>query len=268
MLIASWSDSHQVGTTTNLLSLATAVPLVYEQLNAIIFHANKERSSLESFMESYIKAEDAISSGVAELENLFHSGILRPEHLNTHVRRILEGKLYVLEGRNIGASQIFDSFLPILLELLSQRYKLAFVDVPTGLGKKAAHDILTKADVVVVNLTQNEEVLRHFFTSLPTYSPLQGKELFYCIGNYEENSHNTMRKISKAYNISSSNIGVVPRNVKLLDSCNSGTVPDFILKAMAVTTKDWSYDDDKHFADHLKSTVSSLVKLTGIPIIK
>ena len=85
---------------------------------------------------------------------------------------------------------------------------------------------MEEADLVVVNLFQNEAALSHFFSN---YSNIR-KKAFYLIGNYEGDSCMTRGEILKRYRIPGSHLGVIPRNAGFCDAVSGGNLIPFFLR--------------------------------------
>ena len=85
--------------------------------------------------------------------------------------------------------------------------------------------ILNEADLVVVNLSQNRQVLEHFFHN---YSHVRSKA-FYLIGDYDGESEWEKEKIMRRYNIPKTRIGTIPHNAYFADAMLSGNVIPFLL---------------------------------------
>lgn len=90
----------------------------------------------------------------------------------------------------------------------------------------SSRKILQKADVVVVNLSQNEQLLNHFFRN---YSSIQ-KRAFYLLGNYDAASELTRSVIVKKYHLQGNQVGVIPHNVAFSDAISKGQVLPFLMR--------------------------------------
>lgn len=108
------------------------------------------------------------------------------------------------------------------LELYSD---LVMVDTSAA-SLASSRKILQQADVVVVNLTQNEQMLSHFFRN---YASVQAKA-FYLIGNYDMDSQLSKSYIVNNYHVQGDRIGTVPHNTQYSDAISSGRIIPFFLK--------------------------------------
>ena len=108
--------------------------------------------------------------------------------------------------------------------------------------------ILQQADLVVVNLSQNRQMLDHFFRN---YSAVR-KKAFYLIGNYDAESELTRAEVIKQYRIPGNSLGVIPHNVQFSDAVSDGKLIRFLLKNYHCEKQDSNFD----FMSSAKEAVS------------
>lgn len=107
-----------------------------------------------------------------------------------------------------------------------ERYgEQVFVDTATA-PLASSRQILQQADLVVVNLSQNRQMLDHFFRN---YSTIQEKA-FYLIGDYDGESELTRAEIIRRYQIPGRRIGVIPHSVQFSDAVSEGELIPFLLR--------------------------------------
>ena len=109
-----------------------------------------------------------------------------------------------------------------VLQYLERYNDLVMIDTSCSF-LNSSRRILEEADLVVVNLFQNEAALSHFFSN---YSNIR-KKAFYLIGNYEGDSCMTRGEILKRYRIPGSHLGVIPRNAGFCDAVSGGNLIPF-----------------------------------------
>lgn len=96
---------------------------------------------------------------------------------------------------------------------------------------------MQEADLVVVNLCQNFQLLSHFFRN---FSDIQ-KKAFYVIGNYCEESVITKSTIAQSYNLPGRRIGTMPHNPRFADALTKGNVVSFLLRNEKCTEDNVNY---------------------------
>lgn len=111
-----------------------------------------------------------------------------------------------------------------------------FVDTSSA-PLSSSRKILQQADMVVVNLSQNRQILSHFFRN---YSSIKEKA-FYLIGNYDEHSELTKGAIIRRYGIPGSKVATIPHNVRFSDAVSDGRLIPFLLKNYECGRQDDNY---------------------------
>lgn len=111
------------------------------------------------------------------------------------------------------------------IKFLEQYGDLVLVDTAAA-PLASSRKILRQADLVVVNLSQNKQMLDHFFRN---YSDIR-KKAFYLIGNYDEGSELTRGEVIKRYEIPGSQLGIIPHNVQFSDALSDGELIPFLLR--------------------------------------
>ena len=123
-----------------------------------------------------------------------------------------------------------------VLDLLEHYLGNVIVDVSSS-NLESSRKILQEADLVVVNLCQNFQLLSHFFRN---FSDIQ-KKAFYVIGNYCEESVITKSTIAQSYNLPGSRIGTMPHNPRFADALTKGNVVSFLLRNEKCTEDNVNY---------------------------
>lgn len=123
-----------------------------------------------------------------------------------------------------------------VLDLLEHYLGNVIVDVSSS-NLESSRKILQEADLVVVNLCQNFQLLSHFFRN---FSDIQ-KKAFYVIGNYCEESVITKSTIAQSYNLPGSRIGTMPHNPRFTDALTKGNVVSFLLRNEKCTEDNVNY---------------------------
>ncbi len=129
------------------------------------------------------------------------------------------------------------------IKFLEQYGDLVLVDTAAA-PLASSRKILRQADLVVVNLSQNRQMLDHFFRN---YSEIR-KKAFYLIGNYDEGSELTRGEVIKRYEIPGSQLGIIPHNVQFSDALSDGELIPFLLRNYHCGESDCNY----HFMASVK----------------
>ena len=138
-------------------------------------------------------------------------------------------RLFYLSTGNISNSDLMeyqmDRDCVPTMNYLEQYGEYVFVDTSSA-PLISSRKILQQADLVVVNLSQNKQMLTHFFRN---YSSIREKA-FYLLGDYDATAGLTKSKIMKNYQIKGNRIGIIPHNVGFLDAVSEGNLIPFLLK--------------------------------------
>lgn len=266
MKIAFWSPVHgQVGTTSNLLIISILMGSLYEK-KCLLTHTHFKLNNLEApLVGSNSKDAETISFfqdvGLDALIRSFKAAKLKQEDIENCCISFPDVPLSLLPGTSKRNRISFEYELNLLiLSLLKnmEEYKdIVFIDVCSG-HNSLSGKIISEADLTVVNLSQNIELMDTYFSSFEKLIP--GIK-FYLIGNYDSNSKYNLSNFQRRYRkyIKSNNSGVIPHNTALLDALNDGRVIEFI-KDNLMCAKG---DENLYFISEAKKTTEKIYKLIG-----
>lgn len=86
--------------------------------------------------------------------------------------------------------------------------------------------MLDSADIIVVNLNQNNNVLRHFFRNFASFQ----EKAVYLLGNYYNTSQNSLTEIRRRYRIPKDRIYAIPYCREAAEAESQGNIAEFIAK--------------------------------------
>lgn len=136
-----------------------------------------------------------------------------------------------------------------VMTLLEQRYSNVCIDLSSS-SLESSRIFLQEADLVVVNLSQNNQQLSHFFRN---FSEIRQKA-FYVIGNYDPKSVITKHDIVKRFGVPGSLVGTIPYNRGFADALTRGDLISFLLR----NDKCGEENENHDFICALKETVCLL----------
>lgn len=110
------------------------------------------------------------------------------------------------------------------ISYLEEKGHLVMIDTSSA-PLPSSRKILQDADLVVVNLSQNRQMLEHFFYN---FSDIRSKA-FYLIGDYDEGSDWTKSAIAKEFGVSDISIGTIPHSTSFANAISEGKVIPFLL---------------------------------------
>lgn len=237
MKVAFWSNSRgRSCVTSNLACISVLSALDCPQDRTIIFENHKNIINLGSTLFNHQSKNEVrenyqykVESGLGRVLRLLEQGEeMTEERLYRLTRDYLGKRLFYLPAEERNAENLeyyLEREAVRALNCLEQLSDMVLVDT-TSAPLASSRKILQQTDMVVVNLSQNQQFLDHFFRN---YSSIQEKA-FYLIGNYDAGSQLTRGEIMKRYHIPGSRIGVIPHSANFADAISDGKLIPFLLK--------------------------------------
>ena len=124
-----------------------------------------------------------------------------------------------------------------VMDLLEQVCGTVCVDLSSS-SLESSRKILKKADLIVVNLCQNDQLLSHFFRN---FSEIR-KKAFYIIGNYDPESIIRKSDIVRRFELSGNMVGTIPYNRRFADALTKGNVVTYLLKNFSCGADNINYE--------------------------
>lgn len=260
MKIAFWSNSPGKSGVTGNMSCISILSALYEPSDTILFENHSSINNLGSVFlnqNSYDMLHEKnsyfVENGLGRVLSYcdaggeVSSGMIYRTCLSVFDQRVF----YLPTG---GMNRDLMEFrlkrhAGEVMELLEQFYNTVCVDISSS-PLESSREILKKADLIVVNLCQNNQLLSHFFRN---YSEIK-KKAFYVIGNYDVDSVITKSDIITRFDLPGNIVGTIPYNRKFADALTRGNVIPFLLKNYYCGKNNVNYD----FMSAAKETVCLL----------
>lgn len=248
MKVAFWSNVNgKCSTTANTIALSVMQALECNQ-KVVVFENHAGLCGLDSAFIHNSRGMGVVSENSYVYNNIGMESILRKMHksfndidsINNNVISFLNDRLLFIPGDSVSNEELFEYELNLVIEpLLKNLEQFAdnvFVDTANN-NNLSTKIILNEADIVVVNITQNQRVIEDFFEN---YSGIMHKA-FFLVGNYEPYSRFDITAIAKRYQINPDAIAAVPYNYEFRESLATGTVVDFIERNHNCKKRDNNY---------------------------
>ncbi|SRR6056297_1950303 len=272
MHIVFWSNVHgQCGVTSNLAAMALELTLNY-RYKVLMFHNEFDKSSLDEIFLDHGTLENVNDNmfdiGIDALMRYCKYNALNQDNFKNYTTTILKNKLDLLQGTAMNNRESFYSALgqmeDYILNSALEYYDFIFSDATAG--NQYSKSLLERADVIVVNLNQNKQVISNFFET-SVYKDYQEK-CFFLLGNYNQASKFNRKNLIRQYDFNQKNsfrkllgkndcLGTIPYNVNYLDALNDGKVTDYFLLSPSKNRKD-------SFFKSVKNSVEMLLKYLEI----
>ncbi|WP_442600866.1 chromosome partitioning protein ParA [Paenibacillus sp. KN14-4R] len=235
--IAFWGSARgQAGTTGNLIALATIAGLEYMTKN-LIAHTNGMWSTIET---AYVKQRvqqdqhllDMTNTGIDALTRLARSNLLTADNMKDYTLPILKERLDLLVGPH-NEQEAFDEnmikVMPMIMAHAKQHYDHIWIDVNSETSNLLTQQVMQAADLIVVNLNQNIQVLDRFFSKEHWPAALDQVPYIIVLGQYDRHSKYTVNNIARRFKVKQP-IYTVPHCAEFLDAWNDQQVLDFFVR--------------------------------------
>lgn len=283
MRIAFWSEQKKSGTAFNLAAVASAAVCLHPLSVAVVsggYHDKKlERKFFPQEAEASVTGMEsgAFHAGqdfslAAETQEYFVLGgldcllgkerreDLTEELVRANMRQIVKDRLYYLptsvrpeyewwykDCRYVRMNRVMDA--------VESCFDVMFIDCGSRQDDYAGK-LFREADVCVLNMNQDTEVIGKFYSNPPK---LQGK-VFFLLGRYFENDLYNRTNLQRVYRVEEGRLGAVPYNPFLHAADHAGRLGHGV-KSYVGTGR-----EDKHteFEKELVRTTNLILKLAGL----
>lgn len=263
MEVAFWSNiGGKNGVTSNLASVSIMLALE-QRCKSILFEnhchmINLERVLIRKKSTDLLKEEENYfynHLGMDSLIKKIHSNLYSKELLLKSSLNFLDHGIYYIPQSKLMNKELFEyelnQVIHPFLEQVKEISPVTFIDT-AGCSNLSTKVILSKADLVVVNLSQDPQIIDHFFEN---YSSLTSK-VVYLLGSYNRNSKFNLSNIRRKYHIKKEQIAVIPYNVAFRDSLIEGDTISFLLRNQKCKRDDENY----YFIKELKNASNMIYK--------
>lgn len=239
MKVAFWSNTRGRSCVTSNLACISVLSALSDsdQGRTIVLENHQNILNLgnalfcqHSGQEVREKENYQIEHGLSRLLRLVEQGEeLSEDAVFRYAEHFLGERLFYLPAGGGGNQDMLEYRLERecirTIQCLEHYGDLILVDTAAS-ALASTRKILQQADLVVVSLSQNRQMLDHFFRN---YSAIR-KKAFYLIGNYDAESELTRAEVIRQYRIPGNCLGVIPHNIQFSDAVSDGKLIRFLLK--------------------------------------
>ena len=241
MKIAFWSNANETcGVSSNLAAISVASVIRYPYTVITMENRLCKNNLGKAYMGRLQGGAHSYAGNAFEVGNNYYEGdgmeglmrkIYREEYnlksFRRYLKEVIHKHLYYIPQSKIINDEIFDyefdHCYPQLLQLIEEFADICMIDT-ASYRSLSTKTILEDADLIVVNLCQNQIILEDFFLN---YSSLIPKAIF-IISKYDQRMFPNSRRIIQEYDISPERITVIPPNAMYQSAYTEGTVVEFI----------------------------------------
>lgn len=264
-IVVSWSTVHgQSGTTANAVALSALFALE-QPYRSLLTHTQHEYMNLESLFVKEQRASGFDDGGMAALERLVKSKMLKPEAVSDYTDTIYKGRLDLLVGNPKGEDSLeeTDHTLRTILQVAKHHYDVLWIDSHSGVKRPATRTLLQDADLVIVNLPQNRYILERFFSGQDFPEELKDKPYMVLISMYDEKAAYSVRNIKRKFKVKAP-ILTVPYATGFRDAANQQEVAQYFHRHLQAKKTDDSYS----LISSLRKVNASLSKQLGFATLE
>lgn len=235
MLIASWSPySGQAGVTSN--SIAIAVELAIRHNIRVLIthtHTNKldmERAFLNINEEELIGSPKVKDTGLDAACRNAQVNRLNTDTLQVYTDNIIEGRLDLLAGTlrdKENLSRDHDINVQKVLRCAVSKYDVVVVDLNSGTEDSLTKMILDKADIILLNVSQNYANLKEIFIDKKYSNFINKDKQLVVVGRYESKSTHTIKYMKNTFRLKETVFGV-PYCSDFNDAINGNYIVRFL----------------------------------------
>lgn len=251
MNIVFWSPLCGHGaTTSNLTCMAIMSSLLY-RYRAVSFQSGFSNNYLDQTFLGDMRNISVVNEEFTCYADKGIDGVMSSMALNTFVREeigdylieIVKGLNYYIPSTKRSNEEVFNermvTSLPNLLESCSSEFDITFID-HQGCKGKVSDMLFANADLCVINLNQNPELIHYAKDQFGKINC--GGKVMYIIGRYDESNHYTVKHIAGKFNITKSDIGVIPYNSEFMDAVLSGHTKEFLRENLKCSRRSFNYN--------------------------
>lgn len=262
MKIAFWSPVHgQAKISSNICAIAIASSIMNDGSNNIITESDGHSKSLRVALtgkSDFSKKVIVDNIGMTAVINFTYTASLNDMALNSCSINLMSSLSYIpgISNTQKKLYKNYDDKLKISINKMDTLCDNLFVDVG-AFRNELTLDITRNADIIVVCLPQNVNLINKFFKGFSSYG-LDSKKIVYVIGAYDDCSSYSIKNIMRMYDeINRHNFGVIPYNIEFSDAFNDGNVVEFIRKNYSCSKN----DDNYFFISSVKKCVDLIFQL-------
>jgi len=261
MKIVFWSNYPKSDVTSNMTAVCVMFSLMYPSKVMMMTnhcnHDNLGRTLLGRCYDDVLREESGYLTGHGLQPNVKRiedapSCFEFPKSAET----LSEDGLYYFAQGKLFNNEIYE--LRVLEEInrffayLNESEDYIFIDVKSQDSISTA-SLLEEADLVVVNLKQDEKLMKDFFRK---YGAITGKA-FFIISEYKQRNGYSRNKFINEFSIHPNRVSVIPYNPEFVPMVDDGRITEYVMSNCNCKKNTKEY----YYIGHLKRTVRLLKKI-------
>lgn len=234
MKIVFWSNYPKSDVTSNMTAVAIMFSILFPaRVMMMTNHCNYGtlgRTLLGSCYEDVLH-EDAGYGSITRTQPAIKriDDVPNRYELPKDAENLAENGLYYFTQGKLFSNEVYElrilEEISLFLEFLNKSEDYIFIDAKSQDSISTVR-LLEEADVVVVNLRQDEILMRDFFMK---YASIVGKS-FYFISEYRRRTGYPLNSFLKDFSVHPNRVAVIPYNPEFSPVVDDGRITEYVMK--------------------------------------
>jgi hypothetical protein len=233
--IAFWSNAKEkCNVSANLAAISVASVMRYPYSVIVVENQLSHNNLGKAFMgDDQVSLFNEVGTnyydggGIEGLLRKIYRENYSSDILKFYLKEIIDHHLYYIPQSRVIHSELFDyefnHCIHPLFQMIEEAADICLIDTASH-QNLSTKTILEEADLIVVNLCQNPDILEDFMLN---YSSLISKSVF-IISKFDSHSILNSKRIAGRYQLPWENILLIPNNTSYQNAYESGSVIEFI----------------------------------------
>lgn len=252
MNIVFWSPLSGHGATTSNLSCMAIMSSLLYRYKTVAFQSGFSNNYLDqtflgkSLTNHNLIREELVGYGDKGIDSVMSSIALNTyvnEDITDYMVEVVKDVNYYIPSTRRSTEEVYNkrmqTCLPQLLKICDRLFDITFIDAQSNQGD-ISRSVLEEADLCVINLNQNPELIHYAQQSFEEFSC--SAEVMYLVGRYDASNRYTLRSISNKFHIPKSDIGAIPYNSEFMEASLSGRTKEFLKENLHCSCKNFNYN--------------------------
>lgn len=270
-VVAFWENSEkETGQTISTIAIATMMAIEHNFKILTMTTGFKDTTLDESFWQpkkssTFWQRElgarggiQSMESGIEGLSRIIQSNRGRTGLIQDYARVVFKDRLDVLlspRTKNYQEYMEISRAYPAILDIANMDYNITFVDIDKRMPADCQKEILNKADVIVMTITQGLTNIERLAEIKQKNRLFQKGNVLILIGKYDRYSKYNLKNIAR-YMKEVDPISAISYNTLFYESTTEGKVADYFLRYRGVIDKN---DRNALFMEETKKTCENIL---------
>ena len=270
-VVAFWENSEkETGQTISTVAISTMMAIEHNFKILVMTTGFKDTTMAESFWQpkkssAFLRRElgvrggiQSMESGIEGLSRIIQSNRGRAGLIQDYARVVFKDRLDVLlppRTKNYQEYLEVSRSYPAILDIANMDYNITLIDIDKRMPADCQKEILSKADVIVMTITQGLTNIERIMEIKQKNQLFQKGNVLVLIGKYDRYSKYNLKNIAR-YMKETDPISAISYNTLFYESTTEGKVADYFLRYRGVIDKN---DRNALFMEETKKTCENIL---------